>query len=332
MASKRVLVTDYPWETTAVEASVLSEAGAELVVAETGSEAELLSLVADVDAILVCFAKVPGSVIRAGKSLQVVGRFGIGLDNIDVAEATRLGIPVTHVPAYCLDEVSDHAMALLLACARKVCAYHVAVRQGDWSLQTGVPMHRLRGRTLGILGLGKIGQTLVAKAKAFGLRVIASDPYVSPSIATGLGVELVDPDVLFSQSDYLSLHVPLRAETRGLVNDVRLRQMKTTAILVNTARGPIVDQDALVRALQTGWIAGAGLDVYEEERLPPDHPLLHLPNVVTTPHAAFYSEEALFDLRTKGANNVARVLSGRRPAAVVNPQVLELPRWAHLKA
>jgi D-3-phosphoglycerate dehydrogenase len=332
VASKRVLVTDYPWESNAVEASVLSEVGAELVVAETGSEAELLSLIADVDAVLVCFAKIPGSVIRAGKNLQVVGRVGRGLDNIDVVEATQLGIPVTHVPAYCLDEVSDHAMALLLACARKVCAYHMAVRQGDWSLQTGAPMHRLRGRTLGVLGLGKIGQTLVAKAKAFGLRAIASDPYVSPSIASGLGVELVEPDALFSQADYLSLHVPLNAETRGMVNEVRLRQMKATAILINTARGPVVDQDALVRALQAGWIAGAGLDVFEEERLPLDHPLLHLPNVVTTPHAAFYSEEALLDLRTKGAKNVAKILSGRRPAAVANPQVLELPRWAHLRA
>jgi len=147
------LVTDYTWESTAPEARVLAAVGAELVIAQSGGEEELLSLVTDADAILTCFAKVPGSVIRAGTRLQVIGRYGIGVDNIDVAEATRLGILVTNVPAYCLDEVSDHAMALLLACARKTCAYNLAVREGNWALRTGVPMHRLRGRTLGILGL-----------------------------------------------------------------------------------------------------------------------------------------------------------------------------------
>ena len=298
--------------------------------AQTGDEDELLSLVGDVDAVLVCFAKVPGSVIRAGRRLQVVGRYGIGVDNIDVAEATHQGILVTHVPAYCLDEVSDHAMALLLACARKTCAYHAAMEENNWSLQTGAPMYRLRGRTLGILGFGKIGQTLAPKAQAFGLRVIAHDPYVDPGIALKERVELVHLDALFEQADYLSIHAPLNPETRGLVDERRLRQMKPTAVIVNTARGPIIVQEALVRALQEGWVAAAGLDVYEEERLAPGHPLLGLPNVVTTPHVAFYSEEALCDLRTYGATNVAMVLSGRKPPSVVNPEVLDLARWSHL--
>ena len=327
---KRVLVTDYTWASTAIEAQVLADVGAELVLAQTGDEDELLSLVEDVDAVLVCFAKVPAGVIRAGRRLQAVGRYGIGVDNIDVAEATRQGILVTHVPAYCLDEVSDHAMALLLACARKTCAYHVAMRQSNWSLQTGAPMYRLRGRTLGIFGFGKIGQTLAPKAQAFGLDVIAYDPYVVPAVAAGKRVDLVDLDTLFEQADYLSIHAPLSPETRGLIDESRLRQMKPTAVIVNTARGPIIAQEALVRALQEGWIGAAGLDVYEEERLTPGHPLLVLPNVVLTPHVAFYSEEALHDLRVQGATNVALILSGRRPLFAVNPEVLDLVRWSHL--
>ena len=328
---KRILVTDYTWKSTDIEAQVVAEAGAQLIEARSGEEEELLELVRDADAILTCFAQVPASVIRAGAKLQVIGRYGIGVDNIDVGVATELGIPVTNVPAYCLDEVAEHAMALLLACARNICRYTRAVRAGEWSLSAGAPMYRVSGRTLGILGFGKIGQTLAAKAVAFGLQVIAHDPFVSQDVAGGLGVELVDLDAILTRADFLSIHLPLSAETRGLVDAGRLRQMKSTSVVINTARGPIIDQDALTRALEDGWIAGAGLDVFEEERLPAGHPLLSLPNVVTTPHVAFYSEESLIDLRTLAARNVAMVLAGRRPAWIVNPAVLNLPRWAHLE-
>ena len=203
--------------------------------------------------------------------------------------------------------------------------------QGTGLLPPARPCIVCGGRTLGILGFGKIGQTLAPRAQAFGLHGIACDPFVSPEAAEGLGVELVDLDALFTRSDFLSIHLPLTAETRGLVDADRLRQMKPTAVVINTARGPIIEQDALVHALQEGWIAGAGLDVYEEEQLPSGHPLLSLPNVVTTPHVAFYSEESLIDLRTLAARNVADVLAGRRPASIVNPAVLNLPRWAHLE-
>lgn len=330
MAKWRVLVTDYTWESTEPEGEVLARVGAELVIAETGSEEELARLASDVDAILFCFAQVPGAVLRAGPRLQVAGRYGIGVDNIDIAEASRLGILVTNVPSYCLDEVSDHAMALLLACARKTAVYDSAVKQGNWSLHSGVPIHRLRGKTLGLLGFGKIGQTLSEKARGFGLRLIAHDPFVSPARVEGFGVQPVDLDFLFSQSDYLSVHAPLNAQTQGLINEQRLRQMKETALLINTSRGQIIDEAALVRALQEGWISGAGLDVFSEERLPPDHPLLQSPKVVATPHVAFYSEESLTDLQRQAAENVALVLSGRKPSSILNPEVLDLPRWAHL--
>lgn len=331
MSDKRVLVTDYTWPSTAPEAEVLAAAGATLLIAESGTEDELLALVQQADAILTCFAKVPASVIRAGEKLQVVGRYGIGVDNIDVEEATRLEIPVTNVPAYCLDEVAEHALALILACARQVARYHVDVQAGNWSLQAGMPMYRVRGRTLGLMGFGKIGQTMASKSQSLGFEIIAYDPFVSADTAAQFGVRLVSLEALFAESDFLSIHTPLTPETTHLVNSERLSLMKPQSYIINTSRGGVIDQDALVTALETGQIAGAALDVFVPERLPADHPLLALPNVIATPHVAFYSEESVLELEIKAAENVAAILTGRRPAAVVNPDVLDLPRWAHLK-
>jgi D-3-phosphoglycerate dehydrogenase len=307
----------------------LAKVGAELVIARTGSEGELLSLAPQADAILTCFAQVPAAVLRAGPRLQVVSRYGIGVDNVDVAEATRLGILVTNVPDYCVDEVSDHAMALILASARKIRLYDAAVRRGDSALQTGVPIHRLHGTTLGLLGFGKVGQLVAWKAHAFGLYVIAHDPYIQPAAVVG-DAEFVALDDLLERADYLSIHAPLTAETRGLIGEQRLRQMKRTSVIINTARAPIIDQAALVRALQQGWISGAALDVYEEDCMPPGQRLSSLPNVILTPHVAFYSEEALIDLQTRAAENVARVLTGHKPTSLVNPQVLGHQRRADL--
>jgi D-3-phosphoglycerate dehydrogenase len=331
MAEKVVLVTDYTWPSTEPEAAVLAEVGARLLLAQTGSEDELLSLVPQAEGILTCFKKVSAAVIRAGGKLQVVGRYGIGVDNIAVDEATRLGIPVTNVPAYCLDEVAEHALALLLACARKVSRYNAAVHEGDWALPTGMPIFRVRGQTLGIIGFGKIGQTLADKARAFGLHILAYDPYIGDDAIRQREAEPSSLDALLERADFVSLHTPLVPETRGLLNADRLRRLKPTAYVINTARGGLIVTDALVQALQAGWIAGAALDVFDPEPLPPDHPLLALPNVIVTPHVAFYSEESVLELETQAARNVADILSGRRPSSVVNPEVLTLPRWAHLR-
>lgn len=330
MSARQVLVTDYTWDNTDAEAEVLAEAGAELVLAQTGDPDELASLVVDADAILTCFKQVPADVIRAGHRLQVVGRYGIGVDNIDVAEATRLGILVTNVPAYCLDEVAEHALGLLLGLARNIPAYNASVRDGKWDLKAGRPLFRVAGQTLGVMGFGKIGQTLAAKASGFGVKVLAYDPFMDAERIRSRGVEPSDLDDLLARSDLVSLHVPLTDATRHLINESRLRSMKPTAFLVNTSRGGIIDLDALARALREGWIAGAGLDVFEPERLPRDHPLLALPNLVATPHVAFYSEESVLELERKAARNIADVLLGRLPESVVNRQVLELPRWQHL--
>lgn len=321
-----VLVTDYTWASTDPEAEVLARVGARLVVAETGAEEELLRLVPEADAILTCFEHVTPAVVAAGKRLQVIGRYGIGLDNIAVEEATRRGILVTNVPAYCLDEVAEHALALMLSLARGVVAYDRAVRDGDWRLAVAAPLHRIAGRTLGIVGYGKIGRTLARKARGLGLRVLAYDR----GPVEDAGVEQAGLERLAAEADFVSIHLPSTDETRGLVGEDLLRRMKPTAFLVNTARAAVVDQHALARALREGWIAGAGVDVFSPERLPPDHPLLACTTLVATPHVAFYSEESVLELEVKAAGNVAAVLSGRRPDWVVNPEVLALPRWAHL--
>lgn len=332
MNEATVLVTDHTWPTVEPEARVLSGAGARLVVARTGDEDELVRLAPQADAILTCFAKVTDRVVRAGGGrLRVIGRYGIGVDNIAVDEATRQGIPVTNVPAYCLDEVAEHALALSLALARNVDAYNRATRAGDWSLTQGRPLYRVAGRVFGILGYGKIGQAVARKAHAFGLTVIAHDPYQTDDAIRATGTEPVDLDTLAARADFLSLHTPLTAGTHGIVGERLMRSMKPTSFLINTARGGLIDQDALLAALRHGWIAGAAVDVLEPERPPTDHPLLSQPNLIVTPHVAFYSEESVHELEVLAAENVAAILTGRRPRSVVNPEVLDLPRWRHLK-
>jgi D-3-phosphoglycerate dehydrogenase len=327
----RILVTDIAWPSAELESEVLAQVGGELILAESGNEDELMRLVPEADAILTTWKQVPASLIQAGRKLQVISRYGIGVDNIAVDEATRNGIIVANVPAYCLDEVCEHAMALMLACARKICFYNSRTHADDWSVTSGSPLFRIRGRTLGIIGFGKIGQTLAPKARAFGMRVLVCDPYVEAGTIRAQDCEKTELDGLLTEADFVSIHIPLNEENRGMINEARLRQMKPTAFLINTARGGIIDHSALIKALQEGWIAGAALDVFDPEPLPPGHPLLKFPNVIATPHVAFYSEQSLRDLEIQAAENVAAVLSGRRPASVVNPEVLDLPRWSHLQ-
>lgn len=321
MTRRRVLVTDVTWRDTAIEQAVLAAVGADLVRAPTGAEAELVELVREADAILTCFAEVTPAVVAAGERLKVIGRYGIGVDNIAVAEATARGIPVTNVPAYCLDEVAEHVLAMILSLVRGLHRYDRAVRAGDWSLATGLPIRRLRGTTLGVVGYGRIGRTLADRARAFGMEVVVHDPRHPPR-AGDAGPEALGLLELAARADFVSLHVPATAETVGMIGAEFLAAMRPTAYLINAARGAIVDQDALVAALQADEIAGAGLDVFVPERLPADHPLLRCDRVLATPHTAFYSEESIADLARLAAGNVAAVLDGRRPADVVNPEVL----------
>ncbi len=327
-----VLVTDHPWPSLEPEREILSDVDGRLVLAPSGEEDQLIELARDADAILTCFARVTERVVQAAPGLRVIGRYGIGVDNIAVAEATARGILVTNTPSYCTDEVAEHTLALMLTLARRIGAFNQAVHAGNWELASGQPIHRLRGQTLGIIGLGEIGSALAGRARALGLNVLAYHPRRESGSIRDNGAEPVSLRELAERSDFISLHVPLREDTRGLVDAEFLRAMKPTAFLVNTARGAVIDQPALVQALREGWIAGAGIDVVVPERLPEDDPLLALPNAIITPHVAYYSEESLVDLGTLAAENVAAVLGGREPASIVNPEVLALERWHHLAA
>ena len=317
MTEPIVVITDHAWPTIDIEQTVLKRVGARIREPRSNDEPELIELVRDAEAILTCFAPVSARVIESAPRLRVVGRLGIGVDNIDVAAATRRGIPVTNVPVYCLDEVAEHVIALTLSLRRRTLAFDRAVREGNWSLQTGMPMHRLSGQTLGILGYGRIGAAVAARGRGLGMQVIAHDPSMRIGDIVD-GVQAVDLAALATRSDVLTLHAPLVAATRRIIDATFLAQMKPDAVLINAARGPLVDQDALAAALHAGAIAGAGLDVFDPERLPPDHALLSAPNVVVTPHVAFYSEESVDELRYKAAEAVAAILQGRSAPAVVN--------------
>ena len=300
-----VLLTDYAWADLDIEKSILSAAGAELIVADKTDAGSLARLAANCQAIMTNWVKVPESVIAAAPECKIIARLGIGLDNIDVAAATKRGIMVTNVPDYCLIEVAEHALALLLAQVRKVAFYHCETKSGRYQLQSGPPMHRLEGQTLGIVGLGNIGRRLAAKAAAIGLKVLATGRKPRTDSDLPPGVTWCELDELLKQSDYISLHLPLTPETKHLINAQRLALMKPSAYLINTARGGLIDHAALAAALQTGKLAGAALDVQDAE--PPDlsQPPYNDPRVIVTPHAAFVSVESLENLRTRTAKQVA---------------------------
>jgi D-3-phosphoglycerate dehydrogenase len=325
-----ILITDHPAPDVDIEAAVLGAMRGRLVVAESGTEEELLGLAPEADAIMTCFAQVTSSVVRAAPRLQVIGRYGVGVDNIAVNTASERGVIVANVPAYCVDEVAEHAIALLLALARRITRYDKALRSGNWALATGMPIHRLAGQSLGVIGFGRIGRAVAARGHALGLNVLAYDPRAADSAFSSHNVRKASLDQLLSKSDFVSLHTPLTVETHHLIDSSRLSKMKPNSVLINTSRGGVIDLVALERAIRSGVIAGAGLDVFEPERLSQDHPLLSLDSVIVTPHVAFYSEESIGDLQRLAAENVAAVLGGKVPVSVVNPTVLQLPRWAQL--
>lgn len=322
MGAPLVAVSDSVFPSLEPARQVLAGLNAELQLAAEPTPEAILAVARQADGLLVTYAKIGGDLIRQLERCRVIGRFGIGVDNVDIEAATQAGIVVTYVPDYCVDEVSDHALALLLALARKVTYSNRLVQAGRWEMRAVVPVHRLRGRRLGLVGFGKIPQVLAPKAQAFGLKVITFDPYISDDAVTALGVERVDFEQLLQTADYVSIHAPLTPETYHLFNADAFRQMKPQALLINTARGPLVDVQALAEALDAGQLAGTALDVLPEEPPPADSPLLGRDNVILTPHTAFYSEESLVELQTKAAQEVARVLGGESPRYPINPQVL----------
>ncbi len=319
----RVLVTDYVWPSTEPEREVLVGIGAEVIEAPDTSEETLASMATGVDAIMACFAQVTSRVVQAAEKCVVISRYGVGVDNIAVDTATQEGIAVTYVPDYCVDEVSDHVMALLLAWNRQIVFYDQIAKQGRWGGASAPnPLLRLRGRILGIVGLGRIGRAVAAKAQAFGLETLGYDPYLPSSVSPPDGVKVVSLAELLSQSDYITLHPPLNEETRGLIGTAELDQMKSDAFLINCARGPIINEPALYAALRDRGIGGAGLDVMEESAPSADHPMFQLENVLVTPHVAFLSQQSVLELEVSTAQATADVLQGRMPQFLVNPAVL----------
>jgi D-3-phosphoglycerate dehydrogenase / 2-oxoglutarate reductase len=313
MSDFLVAVADSPFPSLDPVEKVLRPLGARLSLSASSAAPDILAVARDADALLVCYAKLPGDLIRELTRCKIIGRTGLGVDNIDLAAARERKITVTYVPDYCMDEVSDHAMALLLALARKVAYANSLVQSGRWEMAAVAPIHRLKGRTLGLVGFGNIPRALAPKARAFGLRVLAYDPFVARDVFASLGVDGVSLDELLASSDFVSVHAPLTPQTRGLIGAGAFAKMKPGALLINTARGPLIDEKALIAALDSGRIGGAALDVIETEPPPKGSPLIGRPNVVLTPHTAFYSVEALEELQAKCATDVARVLSGQPP-------------------
>ena len=312
MAQFLIAVTDSPFPSLDPAKKALARLAPEFRMAKSASADDILAVARDADAILVTYAKLPGELLRQLRRCKAIGRFGLGVDNIDLPAAKELGIAVNYVPDYCLREVSDHAMALLLALARKVPLSNKLVQSGRWEVPPIVPLRRLEGQVLGLVGFGNIPRALAPKAKAFGFEVITHDPYVKPEVLAAAGVEGVSFDDLLAHADFISVHAPLMPATRGLMNAAAFAKMKKGACLINTARGPLIDEAALVAALDSGHLGVAGLDVVTTEPLAKDSPLLGRDNVILTPHTAFYSVEALEELQTKCASDVARVLSGEK--------------------
>lgn len=311
------------------EREIVTAAGGEFIDTENLPDAEALQLCEQADGILVRWLKIPPDLIQRFRRCKIIVRYGVGTDNVDVNAATEAGIIVGHVPTYCLDEVSTHTIALLLACVRNLARSHQRLQRGDWDVNPAQPIWRIAGRTLGLVGLGNIGQAVARKMSGWGVTLLGTDPFVDPSRAEGLGVKLVDLDTLCRESDYVSLHVPLLPETQHLIGQRELALMKSGAILINTARGPVLDTKALLASLNAGRLAQAGLDVFEEEPPPADSPLRTHPNLILTDHVAWYSEESQVELKKTVAEEAVRVCTGGLPRSLANPEVLHrLGRFA----
>lgn len=323
MKKFKVVVTDFEYESLQPEIDVLSKLDVEFVKAQCKTEDEVIESCKDADGIINQYAPITRKVIENLENCQVIARYGVGVNTIDVEAATEHGIVVGNVTDYSIDEVSDHAFALMMALARKVVKLNSEVKGGVWDFNLGKPIFRLRGRTLGLIGLGRIPQALAKKAQAFGLKVVAYDPFMPAEAAKKLDVELLGLNEVCQVSDFVSVHAPLTESTTGMLSDEQFGLMKKDAFIINTARGPVIDEQALIRALEAGQIAGAGLDVMEIEPVMKDNPLLKMENVIITPHIAWYSEESELELKRKTAKNVVDVLSGYYPDYLFNRDVKE---------
>ena len=323
----KVVISDYDYGDVNIERPLIEGAGFELIAAQCKSEDELIEVALDASAVVTQYARVGEKTINAFTNCRLIARYGTGVDIVDVEAATRRNILVTNIPDYCVDEVADHAMGMLLACVRKLKIYDKALRSGIWRWQIGQPIHRMRGRTMGLLAFGKIARAIAERAKPFGVRLIAYDAYLPKDAFVPYGVTPVSFDELIKQTDYLMIQVPLTPETRGMIGGAELKKMKPSSILINTSRGPLVNTDALYRALKEGWISAAGVDDIDPEptklrEWKPESPLFTVDNLIITPHSAYYSEESIEECRRRASEEVVRVLNGHPPLSPVNRVML----------
>ena len=315
----KVVITDCDHGSIEEEKKEFDRIAAELTLAQVREEEDLIRVCKEADGLINQYAPLTRRVLENLPKCKVIARYGVGLDPVDLRAATDLGIIVANVPDYCMDEVADQAISMILTLIRKTTFFDQKVKSGQWDFRQGIPIHRLRGKTLGLIGCGKIGLEVAKRISAFGVKVITFDPYLE---RVPQGIELKDFDSVIKGSDFISIHCPLNDSTRHLIGEQTFKKMEKRPLLINTSRGPIVDEKALIQALKEGLVSGAGLDVLETEPPDPLNPLLKMENVILTPHVSFYSVESISELKRSTAKNVVDVLTGRWPRAVVNREVM----------
>ena len=319
MTKYKVVVTDDRYKDYNEEIKVLNSIGAELVVADCKAEKEVIEVCREADGILCNLAPMPAEVIEKLNRCKVISRYGVGYDNVDVKACTSKDIYLTNVPDYCTEEVSDHALALLMGCARKIVSRDAQVRKGMWNIGASDPIYRIAGKTFLFLGFGMIGRCLYRKIKGLGFsRILIFDPFLDGDTIKSFGAEKADFETALKEADFISLHMPLNEKTKKIINKEAFSLMKKTAIIVNTSRGSLIDEEALIDALRQGKINCAGLDVHEKEPLSSNNPLMKLENCILTDHVGWYSEESMIELKRKAAENVRDVLLGKEAKYKVN--------------
>ena len=314
----KVVITDCDHGSIEEEKKEFGRIAAELILAQIEEEEELIRVCRDADGLLNQYALLTRKVLETLPKCKVISRYGVGVDSVDLKAATDLGIIVANVPDYCMDEVANQTIAMILTLIRKTAFFDRKVKSGEWDFHLGIPIYRTKGKTLGLIGCGKIGLEVAKRISAFGVKVMTFDPYLEKAPE---GIELKDFDSVLKESNFISVHCPLNNSTRHLIGEKEFKKMEKKPLLINTSRGPIIDEKALIHALREGILSGAGLDVLETE--PPDsqNPLLRMENVVLSPHIGFYSEESISELKRRTAKNVADVLTGKWPDSVVNREV-----------
>lgn len=321
MSSLKVVVTDYVFPNLEPEREILSEVGAELVAGQCKTQEDAIELVRGAHAVLnTYFGPINGPIMDAMPDCRVIVRYGIGVDTIDIPAATERGIMVANVPDYCIDEVSNHAVAMLLSLLRKLPQADRNCRSGEWALAPLKPLSRINSLTIGIIGMGRIGQAIASKVSAFGSKIVYYDPYATQSITSARQVELIE---LLEISDAIILQAPATPETCHIINEKAFESMKQSPVIINCARGELIDTTTLVNALKSGQVSGAGLDVVEGGNIAVNHPLFGFENVIITPHSAWLSDGALKSLQRLAAMEAARVLRGERPNSLLNPEAIK---------